>query len=459
MNRYFFIYAVVTILIITSCKTIQKGESVIEHDAEPPLGYNPSFIIDKKQFNPDFTKEPEVQISMINTNDPGNVRVKFHLIDEKAFYLTGAADKKFSDIWCKFYLEHNGKVQPIKEFKLVEITDEQLTPNNLAIVMDHSGSMGEWRANEVQKAVKKLIDEKREIDKLALIKYDNNIGLASQLTASKQELLMKHKVEGLTGYGGMTAIANSTVKGIDELKSSPESEKRAVVIFTDGFDNSSTISPDSAVNYALDNNAIICGVDFGANIDGVYMKNMAETSGGIYHHIYRTVEFNLVFEDIYNRLNNYYMLEFDPGEYGEYKLLIDICLPKDTLHAERIFNNTPDPGRITRLKINFDFDKATLTKESKQAIDNIYHLMKGFPQMKIELRGHTDSKNSSDDPDYNLKLSQKRADAVKNALAKMGITENRIISIGFGDKVPIADNSTTEGRSENRRTELIILNY
>jgi len=187
------------------------------------------------------------------------------------------------------------------------------------------------------------------------------------------------------------------------------------------------------------------------------MITIAEQTGGIYSHIYRANEFKNLFEDLYRRLKSYFLIEYNPTEFGNHKIKMKICLPNETVQTTANFNNMPDIGAICLLNINFDFDKAIIKKESEEAIDNFYILMKAYPNMKIELRGHTDSLSRSNDPNLNLQLSQKRADAVKAALIKKGIDGQRISAVGYGDKIPIADNKTEEGRALNRRTEFIIL--
>jgi OmpA-OmpF porin, OOP family len=74
--------------------------------------------------------------------------------------------------------------------------------------------------------------------------------------------------------------------------------------------------------------------------------------------------------------------------------------------------------------------------------------MKDNSQFTLELIGHTDSQGSDD---YNLELSQKRANSVKNFLIKEGVAESRITAIGKGESEPIADNNTADGREKNRR--------
>ncbi len=76
------------------------------------------------------------------------------------------------------------------------------------------------------------------------------------------------------------------------------------------------------------------------------------------------------------------------------------------------------------------------------------------PGLVIEIGGHTDSQGSED---YNLILSGKRADAVVSSLINLGVSPSRIKSKGYGFSIPLADNSSEEGRSQNRRTEFKIL--
>ena len=80
--------------------------------------------------------------------------------------------------------------------------------------------------------------------------------------------------------------------------------------------------------------------------------------------------------------------------------------------------------------------------------------MKLYPDLKIEIQGHTDN---TGDADANLSLSQSRAEAVMNYLVEQGIDESRLTAQGYGDTAPIDSNETDEGRQNNRRTELKII--
>jgi outer membrane protein OmpA-like peptidoglycan-associated protein len=112
-----------------------------------------------------------------------------------------------------------------------------------------------------------------------------------------------------------------------------------------------------------------------------------------------------------------------------------------------------EEGRDTLVlqDINFEFDSFELTAESKKILDSVSESLRHFEDARVEVAGHTDSRGSES---YNLKLSQSRADAVRSYLISNGIGEGRLVAKGYGESASIADNSTEEGRAENRRVEL-----
>ena len=102
------------------------------------------------------------------------------------------------------------------------------------------------------------------------------------------------------------------------------------------------------------------------------------------------------------------------------------------------------------LDVKFDFDKSVVKPNSYADVQNLADFMKQYPQTTTVVEGHTDSVG----PDaYNQKLSQRRADAVKQVLVKDGIDAGRVSSVGYGESRPVADNATDAGRAVNRRVE------
>jgi len=102
----------------------------------------------------------------------------------------------------------------------------------------------------------------------------------------------------------------------------------------------------------------------------------------------------------------------------------------------------------------FDFDKATLKPEGKAKLDDLTDKVKGITLEVIIAVGHTDSVGSDA---YNQKLSEKRAQAVKDYLTSKGTDASRVYVEGKGEKQPVADNKSADGRAKNRRVEIEVV--
>jgi OOP family OmpA-OmpF porin len=111
-------------------------------------------------------------------------------------------------------------------------------------------------------------------------------------------------------------------------------------------------------------------------------------------------------------------------------------------------------AKIVTHGINFDIDKATIKPESMGTLNMVVKVMKDNPDLKFEVDGHTDNTGT---PAHNLTLSQQRSQAVMAQLIVMGIDPTRLTSKGLGDTKPVADNSTLEGKANNRRVEFVKL--
>ena len=109
-------------------------------------------------------------------------------------------------------------------------------------------------------------------------------------------------------------------------------------------------------------------------------------------------------------------------------------------------------SKIVTHGINFDIDKANIKPESMGTLNMIVQVMKDNPGIKFEVDGHTDNSGTAA---HNLTLSQQRANAVKDELIKLGIDASRLSAKGLGDTKPIADNSSIEGKANNRRVEFV----
>lgn len=131
------------------------------------------------------------------------------------------------------------------------------------------------------------------------------------------------------------------------------------------------------------------------------------------------------------------------NEFGE--LNVDIVL-----QSLESIKNVP----VVLNNIYFDFDRFELKPESFTELDRVVKFLKDNPGVKIEIAAHTDNKGSED---YNLTLSQKRAESVVKYLVQKGISPERLFAKGYGEQMPVADNSTEQGAAKNRRVEMKVL--
>ena len=118
----------------------------------------------------------------------------------------------------------------------------------------------------------------------------------------------------------------------------------------------------------------------------------------------------------------------------------------------------PQPATATKVTYAadafFDFDKSVLKPQGKAKLDDLVGKVKGINLEVIIAVGHTDSVGTDA---YNQKLSVRRAEAVKAYLVSKGIEKNRVYTEGKGEKQPVADNKTAEGRAKNRRVEIEVV--
>ncbi|MBD3638385.1 MAG: OmpA family protein [Crocinitomicaceae bacterium] len=156
--------------------------------------------------------------------------------------------------------------------------------------------------------------------------------------------------------------------------------------------------------------------------------------------------------DIQMHPGTYRVKLFKDGELRKDKL---IRLPK--LEGRRIYNKVrifvlyEEREHFTLENLLFEYNSAYIYEESYPILNKLVDYLLTNNDSKFEISGHTDAIGSEED---NLKLSQDRADAVRDYLIEHGVNPDNIVAKGYGESKPVADNDTDEGRAKNRRTEV-----
>lgn len=141
------------------------------------------------------------------------------------------------------------------------------------------------------------------------------------------------------------------------------------------------------------------------------------------------------------------------------------CTVEPTAPEPALVSPAPPPKRVqvTDKKIEiteivqFETNKAILLPQSEQLLDEVADALKEHPEIEeVRVEGHTDSQGTTK---LNMKLSDARAEAVRNYLIGKGIDGGRLVAQGFGETKPVSDNDTEEGRYKNRRVEFEITKH
>lgn len=466
---------VLTTLAIATAATFVSGCRSFEESVKPlitpqaPEGYvRPVYMTGTVSVEEADPSKMNVEVWRVNSNPyPDSVQLFVRVFDNDGRIITKLAPPYYtgSDDYRKIWsglteqIGIDGDPQNITDFSVREFSDQDGIPYELALVLDYSGTMG-TNIGMLEEGASAFVRLKRPQDRIAVVKFDKNPQLVVRSTDSESALLATFNRAGLAGYGTYTALYSAARLGAEQLALAPEEHPRAVVLFTDGEDNASTIVASDLYKYTLDNDIPIFTIAFGP-VNREVLSDISTVTGGKFYQTYTPDELKMAFEDIYRSLRNYYLVTYRPvNAIGKHMVRLTLTPPRaatqlgataeyNTLTGAVARDNSFDPGPIF-----FDYNQATLRPESQRAIENVATVMRDRPRMKIEVQGHTDAVGGDE---FNQKLSEARAAAVRDAIVAAGIDPSRVQARGFGLSQPVASNDTEEGRAKNRRTEFVIL--
>lgn len=477
-----------------------KPERIVIEDPIEPDNFN-YIPFQKMRHISELSPDQRINLVMKTIkSDELNSTLEVHLLDSNGVYYYGASEPEYQNIWKNLILKSSNGIKQISDFNIVERKRTDSIPQAISLILDHSGSMGEDRAVAIQRAAKEFIENKMHDDAVSILKYDDGILVSGEISTNSERLLENHRINGLKDFGGGTALLDATNIGIKQLVNKKGYDSRSVILFTDGCENSSLASEATVIKNAIQTTTNIHTIGFGNGIDNTYLKSLAGYTGGSYFRIYKTNNFSVIFEDIYNRTQNYYAIEFQTDSIDDYTVMLSVKINPscgDSMFVE-FTNQPPDflkmnqdeklDFRINSSKkaninitgdfvhfqnsmkeealkirdefanidfpnINFEVDTTLIVDGSENGIDDVAEFMTKYPKVQIKIYGHTDNSGKTV---HNMQLSEKRANVVKDLLVERGISVNRIETKGFGETKPLTTNSTKQGKAANRRVEFVL---
>lgn len=333
--------------------------------------------------------------------------------------------------------------------------------DNFVIMVDQSGSMDD---KYVGTKDKKIVLAKGLVEKMN--KLIPELGYKGGLsTAAPDKLLQGLEAYTVAGYGKSVAKVPTLIgsnptplgEGLKALEPvfKAASGRNAVIILSDGQENEGVKSLKVAKDLSDKYGVCFHTISFADSVDG--NQALLDSLSALKTCGIATSATKLADEAALKKFVKdvfYDVAGSDPCALDADGDGVDNCKDKcpDTVKGLAVdAKGCPIPD-VVKLKINFDFDKSDIKPQyHKELADFAAYMKKQQSFTAVEIAGHTDSKGSDE---YNKKLSQRRADSVKDYLVKkLGLDAKLLTSVGYGESKPVATNDTDAGRAENRRME------
>ena len=376
----------------------------------------------------------------------------------------------------------NGRRYPIKNFRVKEVHEMISKPYDISLVMDYSGSMS-GNIKALEEATRKFILTKHPDDKVSVVKFDHR--LANELRLTKQGAKADCvKFDGLTRYGGSTALYAGADEGLIALDKSKNN--RVMLLFTDGQENSSlkyfgerAFRASEVVAKARENNIRIFTIAFGEGVNNKTLDALSTLTDGKTYFIESEDEIKKVYEELPRIFRNFYEITYRPvniqGKHnielqynnglGKIQTVgtsthigenyeIDKYDYEDTYwYKNNVLKKRPiAPPQSVAF---FEYNKSALKTKFKNNLDPFIKYLKKNKKAELAIYGHTDLVGT---PQACLLLSQRRANAIKQYFVKNGIESKRITTKGYGKSKPLWKEETAPWQAkENRRIELLLL--
>jgi flagellar motor protein MotB len=468
----------ILVLFTTSCKLFEhgKGDEEIEFKGKGSPTYKLNGSLAEKAIAEDVTppanyyvcKTP-AGIPVKNIKSNNLTQYKLESYNARISSDEGSISYTFYDPVSNSYVNDINKksivgIKILKDsvsckilnYKLTQTIQGKRNPMSIVFVLDHSGSMGDERANIAQEALDSAINYKHPEDEVTIIKFDN---VVKKLITSKDKNQLRsflRPTSGLQGFGYATAFQDAIKLAIDEQKTSTLKEKM-IVVLTDGCENSSQYATDliQLVTEAKKARITINTIGFGQYVDVPYLSFISQETGGYFRQLFLRNEISNVFNHNMYRVNNNFKINFTPCMFGDsLKLVTQVKLGDSTYTDERFIFNSFSLGESIELNVLFDVDKYNIKKEYEPELKSFIDFLKKYPNVQVEIAGHTDS---DADEKHNQKLSQNRAEEIKKYMVSKGIDAKRISTVGYGESVPKYPNDSPENKALNRRIEAKII--
>jgi OOP family OmpA-OmpF porin len=400
------------------------------------------------------TTKPGAKLTVDKALSDGRLLVSID--DAKKQPVLGLGIQDFSLV-CK---EGNGRVLSVKSVS--EVVD---VPLSIVIVLDNSYSMYERNAiKPLLDGLERVLTLIRPIDKVELVVFDEKLTTkvgnrdlrVQTFTSSNPEELRAFAKKSYTQQKltAGTYLYDAALVAINDIAAMPSDTPRIAVVFTDGEDINSIAKKDEvikAANKAGNFAAYIIDYMPGPKVNKDLAKFASDHRGKAWK-TQSEIDLLSIWENVARGLDYSYVLAYECTKPPV------ILIAKDVAKFEVKKTETAPVLAVFEESIFFDFDKSELKPKGKEKLKAYREQAKDLLSSadKVKITGHTDNVGADD---YNMGLSQRRAEAVAEYLKSIGVDPAKLEVKGEGKTRPMFDNRTKEGRAKNRRVEIEVKGY
>jgi outer membrane protein OmpA-like peptidoglycan-associated protein len=352
----------------------------------------------------------------------------------------------------------NGKLMPILSFGKSNYKNK--IPIDIVIVFDKTGSMIDY-VDKVKDNINYFISDlvKKGIDyRIGLVAFSDIVDSVYGFSDNIDNLINNIKDIKSVGGGDPNENALEALYSASKLPFRSDA-KKIVMLFTDALFHYRGLKGDGQTNFTLDEI-----IDLLVNDDIVtytivpliydQYKRLSKATGG---KTYNLVDhFNSILDSFGEDISTFYTLKYLYKEdYINDSIYIDFFDKSENKYLVSKKMSFLDVNRLLVFEsdVLFDLNKSEINPKYIKNLNNLTNLLKIRNNIEVSINGHTDNTGSNN---YNLRLSLERAKSVKKFLVKSGIDQRRLFVNGYGKNRPIAPNDTEEGRTLNRRIEVVI---
>ena len=409
---------------------------------------------------------------VIREDFPKKARAYVYVRDVEGNFISGMVEAAHkgeypNDIW-QVIQEQNGDVPcDPGTIEIEEFREETSPPRSVVFVADYSGSMA-GTIGYVEQDIPTAIDELRfsppVIDNWGFTKFDHNIKeiLPVEQTGPINRDMYLY---GLGELGGATALRDGILKGISQLRNVPADKERILIVFTDGYENSSfSMSWNMVLSQALANKVRIHAIGYG-QVDKEQLLAIADRTGGSFYQLQESDDIKGVIKGIIHKTKVYYRITYTPcPDKGNRSLVLKTKVPNSQQPAVVMTYNYSQEkldfgtDALPKVLVLFPFGSYNIKKAlmGSDRLEVAATFLKENPNISIQLTGYTDSIGSKSS---NRVLGLLRAKAVAKELRRLGVPRSQISMKSKGEENPIYDPDypTEWMAAENRRVEFILL--